>query len=109
MHVPCRKIGSEKCMHAACRRELENLYACGMQKRTYGRVTDEKIMLGRTGSPTRLGHLQLPTFISFISVCYSSLCLILCTFYIEFLHGLILNRELPVFPLFRFPVPVLFI
>jgi hypothetical protein len=60
--VPCRKIGREKYIHAACRHAEKNLYAYGMQKSIYGHVKNEKIMLGRTGSPTGLGHLQLRTF-----------------------------------------------
>ena len=58
-----KKIGHEKGMHAAC-----------IQKRTFGHVKNEKIMLGgRGGSPARLGHLQLRTF---ISVCYATLILL---------------------------------
>jgi hypothetical protein len=49
-------------MHAACRYVKESLYTGGMQKSMYGHVKNEKIVLGRTGSPTGLGHLQLQTF-----------------------------------------------
>jgi hypothetical protein len=30
-----------------------------MQRRAYGHVKNEKVMMGWTGSPARLGHMQL--------------------------------------------------
>jgi hypothetical protein len=69
----------------------------GMQKSIYGHVKNEKIMLGRTGSPTGLGHLQLRTVCHF----YFSLFIVVMLNVMYVLHSVftwvISNRELPAF------------
>jgi hypothetical protein len=101
--VPCRKIGREKYIHAACRHAEKNLYAYSMQKSIYGHVKNEKIMLGRTGSFAIANFSSL--LFQFVIVVMLNVTYVL---HLVFMW-VISNRELPAFLLFWFPVLVLFI
>jgi hypothetical protein len=90
-------------MQAAYRYAEEILYTGGMQKSMYGHVKNEKIVMGRTGS------FAVANFSSFLFQFVIVVTLIVSYVLYSVFTWVISNRELPTFPLFRFPILVLLI